>query len=69
MKNLQKQTATGFRAGVAKFFESAGGKLEAWYFDYANSTAYGSGDYPDEIAAATAQTTVNAAGCEAVVRG
>jgi uncharacterized protein with GYD domain len=67
MKNLQKQTATGFRAGVAKFFESAGGKLESWYFDYANSTAFGFVDYPDEIAAATAQTTVNAAGLARVV--
>jgi hypothetical protein len=35
MKNLQKQSATVFRAGVAKFFESVGGKLESWYFDYA----------------------------------
>jgi uncharacterized protein with GYD domain len=67
MKNLQKQTATGFRAGVAKFFESAGGKLESWYFDYANSTAFGFVDYPDEIAAATAQTTVNAAGLARVI--
>jgi uncharacterized protein with GYD domain len=67
MKNLQKQTATGFRAGVAKFFESSGGKLESWYFDYANSTAYGFVDYPDEIAAATAQTTVNAVGLARVV--
>ena len=67
MKNLQKQTATGFRAGVAKFFESAGGKLESWYFDYANSTAYGFVDYPDEVAAATAQTTVNAAGLARVI--
>jgi uncharacterized protein with GYD domain len=67
LKNLQKQTATGFRAGVTKFFESAGGKLESWYFDYANSTAFGFVDYPDEIAAATAQTTVNAAGLARVV--
>lgn len=67
MKNLQKQTATGFRAGVAKFFELAGGKLESWYFDYTNSTAYGFVDYPDEISAATAQTTVNAAGLARVV--
>jgi uncharacterized protein with GYD domain len=62
IKNLQKQSATGFKAGVAKFFESVGGKLESWYFDYGESTAYGFVDYPDEIAAATAQATVNAAG-------
>jgi uncharacterized protein with GYD domain len=62
IKNLQKQSASGFKAGVAKFFESVGGRLESWYFDYANNTAYGFVDYPDEIAAATAQATVNAAG-------
>jgi uncharacterized protein with GYD domain len=62
MKNLQKQSATVFRAGVAKFFESVGGKLESWYFDYAESAAYAFVDYPDEIAAAAAQATVNAAG-------
>ena len=62
MKNLQKQSATVFRAGVAKFFGSVGGKLESWYFDYGESAAYAFVDYPDEIAAAAAQATVNAAG-------
>jgi hypothetical protein len=62
IRNLQKQSAVGFRSGVAKFFESVGGRLESWYFDYANNTAYGFVDYPDEIAAATAQATVNAGG-------
>jgi len=62
IKNLQKQSATAFKAGVAKFFESVGGKLESWYFDYGTNTAYGFVDYPDEIAAATAQATVNAGG-------
>jgi uncharacterized protein with GYD domain len=67
IKNLQKQSATGFRSGVAKFFESVGGKLESWYFDYAENTAYGFVDYPNEIAAATAQATVNAAGFARVI--
>ena len=62
IKNLQKQSATGFKAGVAKFFESVGGKLESWYFDYTDNTAYGFVDYPNEIAAATAQASVNAGG-------
>src|SRR5262245_27734787 len=60
IKNLQRQSAAGFKAGVAKFFESVGGRLESWYFDYAENTAYGFVDYPDEIAAAAAQATVNA---------
>jgi uncharacterized protein with GYD domain len=62
IKNLQKQTASGFKAGVAKFFASVGGKLESWYFDYGTNTAYGFVDYPSEIAAASAQASVNAAG-------
>jgi hypothetical protein len=48
--------------GVAKFVESVGGKLEFWYFDYSAATAYSVIQYPDEIAAATAQLSTNAAG-------
>jgi uncharacterized protein with GYD domain len=62
LKNLQKQSATGFRAGVAKLVESVGGKLDSWYFDYTEGTACGFVEYPDENAAATAQMTVNSAG-------
>jgi uncharacterized protein with GYD domain len=62
LKNLQKQPPTALKAGVAKFVESIGGKLEFWFFDYGESTAYSVIDYPDEIAAATAQLSTNAAG-------
>jgi uncharacterized protein with GYD domain len=62
LKNLQKQPPTALKAGVAKFVESVGGKLEFWFFDYGESTAYSVIDYPDEIAAATAQLSTNAAG-------
>jgi uncharacterized protein with GYD domain len=62
LKNFQKQPPTGLKAGIAKFLESVGGKLEFWYFDYGESTAYAINDYPDEIAAATAQVSTNAAG-------
>jgi uncharacterized protein with GYD domain len=55
LKNLQKQPPTALKAGVAKFVESVGGKLEFWYFDYGAATAYSVIDYPDEVAAATAQ--------------
>jgi hypothetical protein len=50
LKNLQKQPPTALKAGVAKFVESVGGKLEFWFFDYGESTAYSVIDYPDEIA-------------------
>jgi len=62
LKNLQKQPPTALKAGVAKFVESVGGKLEFWFFDYGAATAYSVIDYPDEIAAATAQLSANAAG-------
>jgi uncharacterized protein with GYD domain len=62
LKNLQKQPPTALKAGVAKFVESVGGKLEFWFFDYGESTAYSVIDYPDEGAAATAQLSTNSAG-------
>lgn len=62
LKNLQKQPPTALKAGVARFVESVGGKLEFWFFDYGESTAYSVIYYPDEIAAATAQLSTNAAG-------
>jgi len=62
LKNLQKQPPTALKAGVVKFVESIGGKLEFWFFDYGASTAYSVIDYPDEIAAATAQLSTNTAG-------
>jgi uncharacterized protein with GYD domain len=62
VKNLQKQPATALRAGVAKFAEAAGGKMEFWYFDYTENTAYSTINYPDEISAATTQLASNAAG-------
>jgi uncharacterized protein with GYD domain len=52
LKNLQKQPPTALKAGVAKFVESVGGKLEFWYFDYGAATAYSVIDYPDEVSAA-----------------
>jgi hypothetical protein len=36
--------------------------IEFWYFDYGAATAYSVIDYPDEVAAATAQLSSNAAG-------
>jgi uncharacterized protein with GYD domain len=62
MKDLQKRTATGNVAGVVKFDESVGCKLESWYFDYGESVNYGIVDCPDEISIAILATTVNASG-------
>ena len=62
IKNLQQQPPTALKAGIAKFTESVGGKMESWYFDFAASTGWAIIDYPDEIAATAAQMTTNAAG-------
>jgi uncharacterized protein with GYD domain len=62
LKNLQKQPPTALRAGVAKFIQSVGGKLDAWYFDYADTTAYAIVGFPDETSAATAQVSTNSSG-------
>jgi hypothetical protein len=62
MKDIQKRSATVTKAGVAKLDESVGGKLESWYFDPNESTAYMFIDYPDDIAVATILATVNGAG-------
>jgi uncharacterized protein with GYD domain len=62
INNLRKQPPTALKAGVAKFVESVGGKLEFWFFDFGNTTAYSVIDYPGEIAAATAQLSTNSAG-------
>ena len=53
MKDIQKRSATVTRAGVVKLTEAVGGKLESWYFDPNENTAYMFIDYPDDIAVAT----------------
>jgi uncharacterized protein with GYD domain len=62
IKNLQKQPPTALKAGIAKFAESVGGKLESWYFDFATHTGWAIIEYPDDVAAAAAQLTTNGAG-------
>jgi uncharacterized protein with GYD domain len=62
IKNLQKQPPTALKAGIAKFTEAVGGKLESWYFDFGTSTGWAIIDYPDDIGAAAAAMTINAAG-------
>jgi uncharacterized protein with GYD domain len=59
MKDLQNRSATALKAIVEKFDESAGCKLETWYFDYGGSGAYAIADCPDEIAAAALAATAN----------
>ena len=62
IRNFQKQKPTALKAGIAKFAESVGGKLESWYFDFATHTGWGIIDYPDDVSAAAAIMTIQAAG-------
>ena len=62
IKNFQKQKPTALKVGIAKFAESVGGKLESWYFDFAHHIGWAILDYPDDVAAAAAAMTVQAAG-------
>jgi uncharacterized protein with GYD domain len=62
IRDLQRQPPTKLKEGIAKFAASVGGKLEAWYFDAANGIGWAILDYPDDIAAASAALTVDAAG-------
>jgi uncharacterized protein with GYD domain len=62
IRNFQKQKPTALKAGIAKFAESVGGKLEVWYFDFANHIGWGIIDYPDNVSAAAAIMTIQAAG-------
>jgi uncharacterized protein with GYD domain len=41
MKDFHKQSPTEIGTIVKKFAESMGGKLDAWYFNEAGTTAYG----------------------------
>lgn len=62
IRNFQKQKPTALRAGIGKFAESVGGKLEVWCFDFANHIGWGIIDYPDDVSAAAAIMTTQAAG-------
>jgi uncharacterized protein with GYD domain len=62
LKNFQKQPPTALKAGVEKYLESTGGKLESWYFDFSEGTAYAVVYYPDDIAATTSLLSTNSTG-------
>jgi len=62
LKNFRTQPPTALKAAVAKFLDSVGGRLEAWYFDYSEATAYSIIYFPTEISAATAQLMTNSSG-------
>jgi uncharacterized protein with GYD domain len=62
MKGLRKEKAAHRREAVAKLVESAGGKLEAYYFAFGPDDGVAIYDLPDNVAAASLSIAANAAG-------
>jgi len=59
---LSKAKGTGLRAAVAKFAESAGGKLDAYYFAFGQHDVVAIIDFPDNVSAAAVSVAANGAG-------
>ena len=57
-----KEGGTARRAAIQQAVESAGGKLEAYYYAFGEDDLYAIIDYPDNVTAAAAAVTVAAAG-------
>ena len=62
VKGLQKEKPTQRRAAVAKLLESAGGKLETFYFAFGQDDGIAIYDLPDNVTAAALSIAANAAG-------
>lgn len=62
VRGLQSAGGTSRRDVVAKLAESAGGKLESFYFAFGDVDAYVLCDLPDNESASAVALTVNAGG-------
>jgi uncharacterized protein with GYD domain len=62
VKGVLKDGGTGRRDAVQKLIESAGGKMDAFYFAFGDADVYVIADFPDNVSVAAASTTVNASG-------
>ena len=59
---LGKAKGTGLRAAVTRFAESAGGKVDAYYFAFGTDDIVAIGDLPDNVSAAAVSIAGNTAG-------
>jgi uncharacterized protein with GYD domain len=59
---LSKAKGTGLRAAVTRFAESAGGKLEAYYFAFGQHDAVAIVDFPDNVSAVALSVAANGSG-------
>jgi len=62
VKGLQKEKGTHRRDSVAKMVESAGGKMEAFYYAFGQDDGIAIYDLPDNVTAASFSIASNAAG-------
>lgn len=62
VKGLQKEKATHRKQAVAELVQSAGGKLEAFYFAFGPDDGIAIYDLPDNVTAAAFSIAANAAG-------
>ncbi|HYV99556.1 MAG TPA: GYD domain-containing protein [Gemmatimonadaceae bacterium] len=62
IKGLLKEGGTARRAAAEKLVESAGGKMEAFYYAFGADDAIILCDLPDNVAASALSLTVNASG-------
>lgn len=59
---LAKAKGTGVRSAVTKFAESAGGKIDAFYFAFGPYDAVAIADYPDNVSAVAVSVAASGAG-------
>jgi uncharacterized protein with GYD domain len=59
IKGLAREVSSGRRVDIAKTIESAGGKLEAFYFAFGEADFYIIFDVPDNISAAALSMVAN----------
>ena len=61
-EGLAKAKGTGIREAVMKFAESAGGKIEAFYFCFGQYDTVAIADYPDNASAVAISVAASGAG-------
>jgi uncharacterized protein with GYD domain len=59
IKGLAREVSSGRRVDIAKTIESAGGKLEAFYFAFGDADFYIIFDVPDNVSAAALSMVAN----------
>jgi uncharacterized protein with GYD domain len=59
---LSKAKGTGLRAAVTRFTESAGGKLDAFFFAFGPFDAVAISDLPDNVSAVAISVAASGAG-------